>query len=249
MRAEAHTQPNETSLPEARRFNAEDRPTEVRSAPRWSRLSYIVRALPAGLEELAPELRVPEGGRVLDFGCADAPYRRFFGPDVDYVPADLPGNEHARLHVNPDGTLPLPDECFDAVLSTQVLEHVDDPATYLAECARVLKPGGRALISTHGVMVWHPDPVDYWRWTCSGLARVVEDAGLEVVRFEGIMGLAATGLQLFQDAVVYSLPRPLRKPFAFVMQTLIGLADRVQGAESRRYNALVFALVAERPRR
>jgi SAM-dependent methyltransferase len=234
------------SVAEAPRFNV-NRPAEVRDAPRWSRLAHVVRALPKAIAGLAPELLVPADGRVLDYGCADAPYRHLLPEGAEYVPADLPGNPLAAVQVQPDGTLALPDDSFDAVLSTQVLEHVQDPATYLAECFRVLRPGGRMLLSTHGIMVWHPDPVDHWRWTCGGLRHVVEDAGFGVVRFEGVVGLAATGIQLVQDAIVYTLPRPLRKPFAFAMQALMALADRVQGAESRRYNALVFALIAEKP--
>jgi hypothetical protein len=96
-------------------------------------------------------------------------------------------------------------------------------------------------------MVYHPDPVDYWRWTCAGLERAVEDAGFEVVRFEGIMGLAATGIQLVQDAIYYRLPRLLQHGLALVMQTLIAVADKLQGRESRNMNALVFALVARKP--
>jgi SAM-dependent methyltransferase len=234
------------SVAEAPRFNT-DRPAEVRKAPRWSRLSYVVRVLPKAIAALAPQLLVGSGGRVLDYGCADQPYRHLLPRDADYVPADIPGNPQALVEVQPDGTLPLPGEGFDALLSTQVLEHVQDPATYLSECFRVLRPGGRMLLSTHGIMVWHPDPVDHWRWTCGGLRHVVESAGFEVVRFEGVVGLAATGLQLLQDSVIYAMPRFLRKPFAFVMQGLMGLADRLQGADSRRYNALVFALVAEKP--
>jgi SAM-dependent methyltransferase len=226
------------------RFHAE-RPTDLRTARRSHRLAYIIRALPAGLEELAAEL--PVSGRVLDYGCADAPYRRFFAPEAEYVTADLPGNPDAVLELLPDGSLPCPDDSFDVVLSTQVLEHVSDPDLYLAECFRVLRPGGRVLLSTHGIMVYHPDPVDYWRWTLAGLRRAVQKAGFEVVRFEGIMGLAATGLQLFQDDLVYRLPRGVRRVFAFCMQTLIGWVDRFSSPESRRYNALVFALVAEKP--
>jgi len=103
------------------------------------------------------------------------------------------------------------------------------------------------LLSTHGIMVWHPDPVDHWRWTSGGLRHAVEQAGFEVVRFEGVVGLMATGLQLVQDGAIYSMPRLLRKPFAFVMQWLIAVADRLQSAENRRMNALVFALIAEKP--
>jgi hypothetical protein len=102
------------------------------------------------------------------------------------------------------------------------------------------------LLSTHGLMVYHPDPVDYWRWTCAGLRRAVEDTGLRIVRFEGIMGLTATGLQLVQDAWYWRLG-PLRHPFALLMQSLIRLAERVERPAARDLNALVFALVAEKP--
>jgi SAM-dependent methyltransferase len=206
-----------------------------------------VKALPAALERLAAELRVPPGGRVLDYGCADAPYRRFFGGDTRYLAADLPGNPDATLELTDEGRVPLDDGSVDAVLSTQVLEHVADPARYLEECHRVLRPGGRLLLSTHGFMVYHPDPDDYWRWTCSGLRLSVRQAGFEIVRFEGIMGPAASGLQLLQDALYHRLPRPLRPVLAVVLQSLAALADRFESAESRAANALVFALVAEKP--
>ena len=133
------------------------------------------------------------------------------------------------------------------MLSTQVLEHVRDPQVYLAECMRVLRPGGRLLLSTHGIMVYHPDPVDYWRWTGEGLKRAVEQAGFKVVRFEGIMGLGATGVQLVQDSLYWRLPRRMQPVFAFVMQRLARLLDRHESDESRRLNSLVFALVAEKP--
>ena len=226
-------------------FHAE-RPTDLRRAKPWHRLAYIIRALPAGLEQLASELDAPSDARILDFGSADAPYRHFFADSVEFVTADLPGNPEASLEIRPDGTVPAESGSFDVVLSTQVLEHVTDPGTYLAECFRVLRPGGRMLLSTHGMMVYHPDPVDYWRWTCAGLEQAVTQANFEIEHFEGIMGLSATGLQLVQDSVYYKLPRALAPVLATVMQGLIAIADRLQSRESRRLNALVFALVARK---
>jgi SAM-dependent methyltransferase len=227
------------------RFNPRPRERDRRPPP-WHRLAYIARRLPAALEALAAELDLAAGDRVLDYGCADRPYRRFFAPGVEYIGADLAGNPEAAIELTEEGQVPLADGSVDAVLSTQVLEHVPDPGLHLRECFRVLRPGGRMLLSTHGTMVYHPDPVDLWRWTCAGLERAVAGAGFEVIRFDGVMGLAATGIQLLQDALYYRLPFGLRQAFALWAQTLIAIADRVQGSDSKSRDALVFALVAER---
>ena len=224
-----------------------DRPDDLRRPTRWHRYGHHTRRLPERLEALARELLVPPQGSVLDYGCADVPYRRFFADDVDFVAADIAGNPDATLVLDADGSVPLPDESVDAVMSTQVLEHVPDPAAYLAECVRVLRPGGRLLLSTHGVFVWHPDPIDWWRWTSDGLRHVIEEAGFEVVRFEGVVGLLATGIQLVQDAVYWHVPRVLRPVLALVLQTAMALADRLEGDDGRNRNAQTYALVAAKP--
>jgi hypothetical protein len=102
-------------------------------------------------------------------------------------------------------------------------------------------------VSTHGTFPYHPDPDDYWRWTAAGLTKALEDAGFRIVRLEGMLGLLPTGLQLVQDAIYWHLPGLLRVPFAWLMQSLVALADRLHGDESRRLNAQVYAIVAEKP--
>jgi SAM-dependent methyltransferase len=229
--------------PDATRYQG-PRPPQLRAAPPWHRLAYIIRRLPRALEGMSADLALSPDARVLDYGCADLAYRRFFPSSVEYIGADLPGNPHASVEIAADGSVPVEDGGFDAVVSTQVLEHVADPARYLSECHRALKPGGRLLLSTHGMMLYHPDPVDYWRWTCAGLRRIVEDAGFRILRFDGIMGVTATGLQLTQDGLLGRLPRFLRPALCLVMQALVGLGDRIDSDERRALNALVFALVA-----
>lgn len=223
------------------------RPTDLRRMRPWHRLAYIIWLLPRRLATLATMLEVPADGRLLDYGCAERPYRRFFDQRVGFVGADLPGNPDADIEIAPDGTVPVPDGSYDAVLSTQVIEHVADPAIYLSECCRVLRPGGRMLLSTHGMMVYHPDPVDFWRWTGAGLRRQIEDAGLRVMHAEGIMGLTAVGIQFVQDGIYWRMPQRVRPLVALVFQSLVALADRLDSAQDRASNAMVFAVIAETP--
>ena len=228
------------------RFNV-NRPSDVHTPSLTHRYRYYTKALSARLEEMAAELQIQPGSRLLDYGCAELPYRHFFSASADYAGADLPGNPQAEIVLAEDGTVPVGDESFDAVLSTQVLEHVRDPELYLSECFRVLRPGGRMMLSTHGIFVFHPDPVDYWRWTCSGLERIIKQAGFGVTRTEGVVGLLPIAFQLAQDSIYWKIPVALRGPFAAAMQTVIGWADRLHGDGGRRMNASVFVVVAEKP--
>lgn len=131
--------------------------------------------LRAALETLRTDERIT----VLDFGCGGSPYRPLF-PNADYRRADLAEVNDLDYIIDESGRIDAPDGQFDLVLSSQVLEHVPNPAAYLAECRRLLKPGGVLACSTHGTFEDHAVPSDFWRWTADGLARAVQDAGFKV---------------------------------------------------------------------
>jgi SAM-dependent methyltransferase len=140
--------------------------------PAYLHLSDLLIALSA----LIPR----EIDRVLDFGCGGSPYRPLFGA-CTYHRADLASSgPDLDFEYGLDSRLPALSEDYDCVFSSQVLEHVQSPAVYLEECYRVLKPGGRLILSTHGTFEDHACPYDYWRWTVYGLRKLVEEAGFIV---------------------------------------------------------------------
>ena len=183
---------------------------------------------------------------MVDYGCADRPYVDFLPYGVNYVGVDLPGNPKADLELGPDGTIPVPSGTVDLVLSTQVLEHVENPPAYLAECARVLSPGGKLLLSTHGIMYYHPDPEDYWRWTRAGIRRLLEDQGFGVLELRGVLGLVAACLQLVQDRTYWRVPQRVRRAYAAAMQLLIALSDRRDTDVGRAANSWTIAILARK---
>ena len=117
--------------------------------------------------------------RVLDYGCGGSPYRHLFN-GCTYHRADLVGGDSLDFEYEEGSRLPVNSSDYNCVLSSQVLEHVDSPTHYLEECYRVLKPGGKLILTTHGLFEDHGCPADYWRWTAAGLQKLVETVGFDV---------------------------------------------------------------------
>jgi SAM-dependent methyltransferase len=117
--------------------------------------------------------------RILDYGCGGSPYRSLFR-NSEYIRADFTPCQGLDFLLPSDSSIPVPDASFDMVLSTQVLEHVPEPAHYIAESFRVLKPGGFLLLTTHGLFQDHGCPYDFHRWTADGLRLLLERAGFQI---------------------------------------------------------------------
>lgn len=119
--------------------------------------------------------------RVLDYGCGGSPYRFLF-PNARFERADVALNAGVDYLIRPDQGCDAPEGAFDLVLSTQVAEHVARPQAYFSEIFRLVKPGGKAVITTHGTSEDHGLPFDFQRWTAEGLRRDLESSGFSGVR-------------------------------------------------------------------
>ena len=79
--------------------------------------------------------------------------------------------------------LPFKSGCLDAVLAFEVMEHIADTDLFLSELTRVLKRGGRAVLSVPFVFPRH-DFRDYYRFTPEALKGLCDRHGLDVVTIE-----------------------------------------------------------------
>jgi SAM-dependent methyltransferase len=114
-------------------------------------------------------------GRGLNVGCGDTRL------DPRMVNIDLAPTPAAAVLAD-TLALPFAPGSFSLVLSQETVEHVADPFQAVREMARVLAPGGTLYLQAPFIIGYHPGPEDYWRFSRSGIRRLIEQAGLECRR-------------------------------------------------------------------
>jgi hypothetical protein len=234
-----------------------------RAAPTRFTIGYLV------LKPLARELRsqvegakLSETAIVLDIGCGDGPYHRFFSPKITYVGLDYPPSTSSGMSVVAARTssdliplhgsgeaIPIKNDSIDMVLCTQVLEHAENPSYLIAEINRVLKRGSTVLLSTHGVMPYHPCPNDYWRWTKAGLLRLFDC--FDDVKVTDMGSTSGALLFLLEDQISFyclrkggSFARALGLGIRWMVNYLGDILDRAFGRKEASRPLIGVYLVA-----
>jgi SAM-dependent methyltransferase len=202
--------------------------------------------------------RLPElSGTVLDLGCGIRPFEADILRHADrYIGVDWSQTLHAlKADVVADlnRALPFGDGSVHNVVSFEVLEHLCEPGTMLAEAARVLKPGGGLTLSVPFQWWIHEAPWDYQRFTCHGLEYQLRKAGFVDIRIAETSGFWSMwflklNYQLFR---LIRGPKVLRKaaraaliPFWWTAQHLGCALDR---RWSERRETAGYFVVATKP--
>lgn len=141
------------------------------------------------LENFVDAVNQMQGPLILELGSRDISRKHLFKGYSEYVGFDI----HPGRHVDVVGDVHLlsrhfPENHFDAVYSASVFEHLAMPWKAALEINRVLKPGGLLFTVTHPAYPPHCLPWDFWRFTRSGFATLLNaKTGFEIVEWsEGI---------------------------------------------------------------
>ncbi len=145
-------------------------------------------------------------GRWLDIGAGDQPYKKYFAEADEYLTTNTKRHyKTEELHqleitttywIEDGKVLPLPDNSLDGVACFQVLSVIDKPEDFFREINRVLKPGGKLLLTTDFLYpAWSKE--DRFRHTAFNLKQLSESNGFHVEMIQSFGGFSSTIYELF----------------------------------------------------
>jgi SAM-dependent methyltransferase len=216
--------------------------------------SLINRLLRKAYEDSVPKiLDDKKKYRIIDYGCGVRPYEYIFEPYIEkYIGVDVGENPKADILILPDEKLPFEDSSFDILLSSQVVEHVEEVEQYISESNRVLKKGGLIFLSTHGTWQYHSDPIDVQRWTSYGLKKWLNKNNFEVIGFLPVLGQLALTSQLrlsfFNSFANFAGPigKILLFPISVIYQFKMIIEDFITPKRVKERDSAIFLAIGKK---
>lgn len=120
--------------------------------------------------------KIPKGSRILDAGAGELQFKKFCS-HLKYVSQDFAqytgeGDkkglqtktwDNSKIDIISDiASIPVQDKSFDAIMCTEVFEHIPDPALALQEFSRIIKKGGYLIITAPFCSLTHFSPYHYY---------------------------------------------------------------------------------------
>jgi SAM-dependent methyltransferase len=187
--------------------------TGERTLPGIAEENYWFQRHVVAYEWAARRLR---GLRVLDAGCGEgygtailaSAASSVVGVDLDRTIVRHAATTYARPRFEAADlqALPYPDGSFEAIVSLQVIEHLPSPRDFLAEIARVLAPGGLAIVATPNRLTFSPE----------GIRNPFHTFEFSPEELRGVLGESFTVQEVlgtFHAARIRIVELLLRKPF------------------------------------
>lgn len=177
---------------------------------------------------------------ILDVGCGFKPWKKLFNRvDIEYIGVDCDGALSKPDFIAPANALPFSDNQFDALIYSEVLEHVCDLPGVLLELRRVAKSGALVFISSPFLFPEHGIPYDFQRLTKYFYEH--EFAGDEIVEMKKSNSSVSTLLTLVNYVIESS---PLKR--FTVLKYPLYMMTNVLGVMADGFIELVFSKIGMR---
>ncbi len=122
-----------------------------------------------------PEDRYPPEAKVGGYRSDISPHRGA------YTGLDIQAGTNVDIVAEDPYHWPIDDGRYDLVLSAQCLEHVEDLRAFMAECFRVLAPGGLTIHIAPSAGQYHAFPVHCWMIMKDGMRWLLQSSGFDVL--------------------------------------------------------------------
>lgn len=160
--------------------------------------------------------------KILDLGCGVKPYASLFSFAEKFLGLDAVQNERVDL-VGFAWDIPCEDNEFDALISTQVLEHTAKIPETVREIRRVVKNGGLIFISVPLTFPEHEIPQDYYRFTRYGLMEILK--GFDIIKVVPLNGYINTLMRLWNNLLHYLPGSAIYLSPVFTLNNLLAIAS------------------------
>ena len=127
--------------------------------------------------------KISSGSSVLDLGGNKIKKRGQFNLDeykFNIIYANLSLDKTPDIQIMAE-CIPIKNDCFDLIICSELLEHVLNPRKVLDEIYRVMKVGGKVLITVPFLYNIHADPHDYGRYTDTYWDSVMKSIGFKKI--------------------------------------------------------------------
>lgn len=123
--------------------------------------------------------------RILDAGAGTCPYKKYFShahyESTDFKNIFVKDPTIKHNFICSIDNIPKPDNYYDVIINTQVLEHVEFPQKVMNEFYRILKPGGKLFLTAPQGWGVHGSPYHFYNFTNFGLKSLFINSGFKIV--------------------------------------------------------------------